>query len=90
LEESCALQSLTPEVARAGESTKVAYEAELLKLVDTVASGLKNRSPVARQKSAWALLALLTGGVTLARASHSADVGDQIARGVIEAVTRIE
>src|SRR4051794_28025621 len=40
LGESCALQSMTPEVARADEQTKAAYEAEMLKVVEAVAEGL--------------------------------------------------
>src|ERR1700712_1087197 len=35
LKDSCALQSLTPEVARAEGETKKAYEAEMLQLVDS-------------------------------------------------------
>ena len=57
LSESCALQSLTPEVARADHGTRAAYEAELLKVVEAVAQGLPNGSLPARRKTAWAILA---------------------------------
>ena len=36
LSESCALQSMTPEVARADADTKAAYEAEMVGVVDAV------------------------------------------------------
>src|SRR5438105_11061448 len=64
LGESCALQSLTPEVARADSETKAAYEAELVRVVDAVAEGLIG-TPAERRHSAWAILAMLSGGVTL-------------------------
>lgn len=79
LGESCALQSLTPEVARAGRDTRVAYEAELLRVVEATAAGLPGKTPAARRKLAWTVLAALSGGVTLARAADDAKVGVQIA-----------
>ena len=85
LGESCTLQSLTPEVARAGRETKIAYEAEMLRLVEAIAEGLPRSTLPARRKTAWAILALLSGGVTLARASNDPKVGAQIANAVITA-----
>ncbi len=79
LGESCALQSLTPEVARAGRDTRVSYEVELLKVVEAAAAGLPGKTPAARRKLAWTVLAALSGGVTLARAADDAKVGAQIA-----------
>jgi len=82
LGESCALQSMTPEVARADHDTKAAYEAEMLKVVEAVAEGLKRGTLPARRKTAWAILSLLSGGVTLARSAEDAKVGTQIASAV--------
>jgi len=79
LGESCALQSLTPEVARAGRETRVAYEVELLRVVEAMAAGLPGKAPAGRRKLAWTVLAALSGGVTLARATDDAKVGLQIA-----------
>jgi AcrR family transcriptional regulator len=79
LGESCALQSLTPEVARAEKGTRVAYEAELLRVVEAAAAGLPGKTPAARRKLAWTVLAALSGGVTLARAADDVKVGAQIA-----------
>src|SRR3569833_17533 len=77
--ESCALQSLTPEVARADPSTRTAYEAELRRVLGVAAEGLPGDSSAARRKLAWAILSLLSGGVSLARAAQAPKVGSQIA-----------
>jgi TetR/AcrR family transcriptional regulator, transcriptional repressor for nem operon len=86
LGESCALQSLTPEVARADRATKAAYEAELLGVVEAVAGGLPNGALPARRKTAWAILSLLSGGVSIARSSADPKIGAQIAAGIKGAV----
>jgi len=86
LGESCALQSLTPEVARADAGTKAVYEAELLRVVEAVAGGLPNGTLPARRKTAWAILSLLSGGVSIARSAADPRVGAQIAAGVKGAV----
>jgi TetR/AcrR family transcriptional repressor of nem operon len=86
LSESCALQSLTPEVARADHDTRTAYEAELLRVAEAVAQGLPNGSLPARRKTAWAILAMLSGGVSLARSAADPRTGAQIAAGIKSAV----
>ena len=86
LSESCALQSLTPEVARADHGTRTAYEAELLKVAEAVAQGLPNGPLPARRKTAWAILAMLSGGVSLARSASDPRTGAQIATGIKSAV----
>jgi TetR/AcrR family transcriptional repressor of nem operon len=81
---------MTPEVARADRGTKAAYEAELLRVVEAVAEGLKPGPLPERRKTAWAILSLLSGGVTLARSAEDAKVGTQIAsavRGAVLAMT---
>jgi TetR/AcrR family transcriptional regulator, transcriptional repressor for nem operon len=84
--ESCALQSLTLDVARADKTTKRAYEAELLKVIEAVALGLPNGTLPARRQSAWAILSLLSGGVTLARSANDAKVGEAISTSTRSAV----
>ena len=86
LADSCALQSLTPEVARADRATRIAYEAELLRVVEVVAEGLPNGPLPARRKTAWAILGMLSGGVSLARAAADPKIGAQIAAGVKGAI----
>ena len=67
LDDACGLQVLTPEVIRADAAVRAHYEQELRRVVDQVAQGLPQSTTEARQAAAWALLALLSGGVTLTR-----------------------
>src|SRR6266702_4010301 len=93
LGESCALQSLTPEVARADRDTRAAYEAELVGVVEAVAQGLSmqglsmqglsmqglsNGTLSARRKTAWAILSILSGGVSIARSTADPKLGSQV------------
>jgi TetR/AcrR family transcriptional regulator, transcriptional repressor for nem operon len=84
--ESCALQSLTPEVARADHDTKAAFEAELVKVVDAVAEGLPHGTLPARRKTAWAILSILSGGVSIARSTADQKTGAQIAAAIKAAI----
>ncbi|HEY4986989.1 MAG TPA: TetR/AcrR family transcriptional regulator [Bradyrhizobium sp.] len=86
LADSCALQSLTPEVARADRGTKTAYEAELARVAEAVAEALPNGPLAARRKIAWAILAMLSGGVTMARSAADPNIGAQIAASIKAAV----
>jgi AcrR family transcriptional regulator len=86
LADSCALQSLTPEVARADRGTRTAYEAELVRVAEAVAAGLPNGPLAARRQIAWAILALLSGGVSMARAAADPKTGAQIAASIKGAV----
>jgi TetR/AcrR family transcriptional repressor of nem operon len=79
LGESCALQSLTPEVQRADAGTKAAFQHEMRAVVNAVADGLPGGAEADRARRAWALLAILSGGVTLARAVADPAVSNEIA-----------
>jgi TetR/AcrR family transcriptional regulator, transcriptional repressor for nem operon len=79
LGESCALQSLSPEVTRSAPEIKAAYEAAMLKVADTVAQGLGGETRASRRKRAWSLLSILSGGVTIARAVLDPELSAQIA-----------
>ncbi|MDE2156769.1 MAG: TetR/AcrR family transcriptional regulator [Xanthomonadaceae bacterium] len=89
LSESCALQSLTGDVARADDDVREAYEAEFGKVVAAMADGLQGGSGKARRADALALLALLTGGVSLARAVKDQALGKEIAEAVRASALRI-
>lgn len=67
LGESCGLQSMTADVMRAGDATKSLYEQALIRVVESVARGLAGTTKAKRLQKAWALLAILSGGVTMAR-----------------------
>lgn len=81
--ESCALQSLAPEVARADAATRVEFEAALGAIVAQMAGGGGDRAAISRER-VWAILAMLIGGVTLARAVEDRALAEEIATAVEE------
>ena len=88
--ESCALQSLSGDVARADDPMRDAYAAVLVRVIDAVASGLPPGGTEAeRRDRATALLALLSGGVTMARAVRDPGLSDAIAGSVAIAARRL-
>jgi TetR/AcrR family transcriptional regulator, transcriptional repressor for nem operon len=90
LGESCGLQSMTPEVVRADDDTKAAYEAKMLKVVDAVAAGLRHGTSMKRHQTAWAILSLLSGSVTLARSAPDPKIGAQIVVAVSDAIALLD
>lgn len=88
LGDSCALQSLTGEVERADDETRVAYEAQLRKVIAAAAEGLNASTSKARRNDAIVLLALLSGGVSLARAVKDPALSEEIAAAVRSALLR--
>ena len=86
LAESCALQSLTPEVGRSDELTRSVFQSELLKVANSVASGLPPVDGKPDLDSAWVYLAMLVGGVTLARAINDQELAEGIASAIRNAM----
>lgn len=82
LDQSCALQSLSGEVARSEGEVRALYQDGIVKVVEQVAGGLKEGSIASRRERAWAFLSILAGGVTLARAVNDPEVAVQIAKSV--------
>ncbi|EJC84249.1 transcriptional regulator [Rhizobium leguminosarum bv. trifolii WSM2297] len=85
LGESCALPSLSGDVMRADNETRSAYTEELQHLIAEIAAGLPEDAPIdpqgdPRDDRAILLLALLTGGATLARAVSDPALSEKIAR----------
>ncbi len=85
LGDSCALPTLSVDVMRSDEDTRLAYTRALERLVTEIATGLpkdasREAAGVSPEDRALLLLALLTGGVTLARAVNDAGLSDRIAR----------
>ena len=87
LRQSCALQSLTPEVTRAGEEIREVFQNELLTVIETFNKGATSSSSKGSNDHAWATLATLIGGVTLARAVKDTVLADEIANAVQKAIT---
>lgn len=83
LSESCALQSLPPEVARLDESLRSEFEKELRAVAKVIAAGPPSQVAPADDESAYAALAVLTGAVTMARAVSSKALSQKIADGAL-------
>ncbi|MCU7802281.1 MAG: TetR/AcrR family transcriptional regulator [Candidatus Thiodiazotropha sp. (ex Lucinoma borealis)] len=86
LGDSCGLQSLTPEVARSDLTTRSIFQSELLKAAKSFSAGLPLMAEPQGTNRAWATIALLIGGVTLARAVEDPLLADEIADAVHNAV----
>lgn len=82
LSESCALQSLTPEVGRSKEDIRALFETELLKIAELTS----NKQDIDKT---WASLAMLIGGVTLARAVKDEELSNTIAEAIKKEVISI-
>ncbi|OUR73183.1 TetR family transcriptional regulator [Methylophaga sp. 41_12_T18] len=75
---SCGLQSLTSEVSRGDEDLKKAYEQELLK----IASIATEEGSDDVSAATWQKLAMLVGGVTMARAVNDPELSEQIGQAI--------
>lgn len=71
-EQGCPLPSLTPEIARADDAAKAAYQAGLLDI------HAKLRRLTAASEDAWTLMAQNVGAVMLARALHDEELQREI------------
>ncbi len=85
----CALPTLSPEVVRADRRVRAAYQSELVKLNETVATGLPMGTATDNQSTAWVILSLLAGGLTLARAVWDEVLAEQISVAIHDAATAI-
>lgn len=86
LPESCALQSLSPEVARADPASRERYQARLQEVVEAILSGPASKGAPASEAAAWVALATLIGSVTLARAVTDEALAERIAMAAVDAL----
>lgn len=82
----CALPSLTPEVVKADDETKAVYQQGLLTSVDALMARPPFQNTSDGRDRAWVTLALLAGGVSLARAVPDPLLANEIAEAVRHAV----
>ncbi|MEW8437149.1 MAG: TetR/AcrR family transcriptional regulator [Candidatus Thiodiazotropha taylori] len=87
---SCGLQSLPPEVARSDSTTRSKFQSELKKAAKAFAGGLPETNGHKDTDQAWATIALLIGGVTLARAVKDPTLADEIAEAVRASVNSMQ
>jgi len=78
----CAMTTLSPEVARTDPKTRAAYEAKMIEITDLIADGLAGGSRAERRTRAWAMLGILIGGLTLARAVETREMAEEIASSI--------
>jgi AcrR family transcriptional regulator len=78
LPESCGLQSLATDVARADDSARHAFTSEFLKVASAIGAGDAADAPSTLEET-YAALATLVGAVTLARAVDDPAVAKKIA-----------
>lgn len=79
LSESCALQSLAPEIARSDSASREEFEAELLNVAAIIVAGPASAHAPSDVGEAMVALATLVGAVTLTRAVADPVVAEQIA-----------
>jgi TetR/AcrR family transcriptional regulator, transcriptional repressor for nem operon len=85
LGDSCALALLSAEVERTAPDVRAAYATALDRITEIVAERLPQFPERIRRQKAFALLGLLAGGLSLARAVPDAKTSAEIAQGIIEA-----
>ncbi len=90
LAEGCALQTLAPDVGRLDHEMKVGFSALLGQTAKTTADGLAGDEQQTSDEKTWVLLALLSGGVTLARAVDDPKLAQTIADAVEKAVVALQ
>jgi TetR/AcrR family transcriptional regulator, transcriptional repressor for nem operon len=89
LGESCALQSLASEVGRSDQRIKATFQGRIVEVAEAVADGFEGGTANERLKRAMAFLAILSGGVTLARAVDDTALSDAIANSIRTAALAI-
>jgi TetR/AcrR family transcriptional repressor of nem operon len=86
LAESCGLQSLASEVARADDAARNAFKQELLRVATVIADGPRSPGAPASIEEAYSALATLIGAVTLARAVDEPSMARHIIAGAEQAL----
>lgn len=85
LGEACALQALSADVSRGTDEVKALFQHHMAEVLKAVADGIEGRTSGERNDKAWALLSLLSGGVTLARSVADPAQSKAIAAGIRKA-----
>jgi len=78
----CAMTTLTPEVVRASPELHALYESKMKQITELLANGLKGQKRQERVARAWALIGILTGGLTLSRAVKTEKAAEEIAASI--------
>ena len=79
------MTTLSPEVVRTKPELHSIYEAKMKEIVELMAQGLIGDSHQECLSKAWAVLGILIGGLTMARAVASINTAEQIAVSITNA-----
>lgn len=74
----CLLPSLSVDVARAGDEAQKIYEKMLFEIVDEIEPEMPDRANISKRQQALATIALMAGGVMLARALPDGDTASEL------------
>ena len=85
LECGCAMTTLSPEVVRTNSEFHIIYEEKMTHIISLMAEGLEEGSKSERISRAWAVLGILIGGLTMARAVNNEKICKQISKSVGDA-----
>ncbi len=78
----CAMTTLSPEVVRTKPELHLIYEEKMIEIVELMAQGFLGDSQAECLSRAWAVIAILIGGLTMARAVASVDIAENIAASI--------
>ncbi|MCW8931242.1 MAG: TetR/AcrR family transcriptional regulator [Gammaproteobacteria bacterium] len=85
----CAMATLSPEVVRADSEVHLVYEKKMKKIAELVSEGLEGESIEERLSRAWAMLGVLIGGLTIARAVKTQSAAEEIASSICSAAINV-
>lgn len=88
LSEACAVQNMSADVERSDPETRQVYEDGLRAIFEAMAKGMDGDT-VSKRGQSIALLALMTGGVSLARAINDPGLSAEIAEAIRHAAARL-
>jgi len=84
----CAMATLTPEVVRSSSEVRAIFEKKMSRISDLVSNGLAGGTKEDRHARAWSMLAVLIGGINIARAMKGKKVSDGIAAAIKNAAIK--
>ena len=82
LECGCAMATLTPEVIRADADIRTTFEGKMTVIANLISNGLDSASVEEGRARAWAMLGILIGGLTMARAMQSEVAAEEVAAAI--------
>jgi TetR/AcrR family transcriptional repressor of nem operon len=86
---SCALSTLTSEIARMNPELKNECEQRITEIVLAMCAGLKTGNHKKREERIWSFLAILIGGITITRAIKDNKLAAEISKSVISTALSI-